>query len=292
MSTELMPTRYAGRTHRDVFVLSGGAARGAVQVGMAEALLDHGVVPCGLVGTSVGALNAAFLAGGPTRARVAQLRDAWLGLGTRDVFPGSHLGRIAHVARHRSSLYSSTGLARVIRSWSPTARIEDLPVPLRVTTTHLASGRAVYHRAGDLARTLLASAAVPAIFDPVTLEDAATGRTDLHVDGGIADLVPVHGVLDLVADVAPTRVFVLDASVPARVERARSPLHVLVTSLEVAMRVRAFPTLDATVEVHHLRAPDLGTGMRDFSRTPDHLALGRRAVDALLSGTPGAPVAA
>ena len=50
----------SGKQH-DVFVLSGGAARGAVQVGMMEALLEHGIVPDALVGTSVGALNAVFM---------------------------------------------------------------------------------------------------------------------------------------------------------------------------------------------------------------------------------------
>ena len=46
---------------RNVFVLSGGAARGAVQVGMLEVLLERGILPHALVGSSVGALNAAFV---------------------------------------------------------------------------------------------------------------------------------------------------------------------------------------------------------------------------------------
>lgn len=44
-----------------MFVLSGGAARGAVQVGMMQTLLEAGVVPRALVDTPVGALNAAFV---------------------------------------------------------------------------------------------------------------------------------------------------------------------------------------------------------------------------------------
>ena len=54
---------------RDVLVLSGGAARGAVQVGMIQTLMEAGVRPCGFVGTSVGALNAAFMAWEPTLDR-------------------------------------------------------------------------------------------------------------------------------------------------------------------------------------------------------------------------------
>ena len=45
------------------FVLSGGGNLGAVQVGMLDALRERGIVPDLLVGASVGALNAAYIAG-------------------------------------------------------------------------------------------------------------------------------------------------------------------------------------------------------------------------------------
>jgi NTE family protein len=264
--------------HRDVLVLSGGAARGAVQAGMAEVLLAHGVRPAALVGTSVGALNATYLSSDPTPDGAARLGDLWSGLRARDVFPGSHWTRLGHVVRHPASLYSSAGLQRLIAAWVPTDRLEDLPVPVRVVTARLDTSEAVYHRSGDLARLLLASTALPGIFDPVLLPDGT------HVDGGIADLVPLAGAAGLGA----TRVFVLDASVPARLRRARSPLDVLVASLACSMRVRAHADLGPGIEVHHLRAPDLGTKMNDFTRTRDHLALGRESALEHLAQVPTA----
>ena len=271
-----------------MFVLSGGAARGAVQVGMMAGLLDAGIRPAGLVGCSVGALNACFVAADPTPDRVDELRRTWLALTRQDIFPGSHLTRLGHIARHRSSLYSAHRLARLVRDWSAVERLEELPVPARVTTTHLASGRAVYHRTGRLEELLLASAAVPAIFDPVPLHDHAAGEPTPHVDGGVADNVPVRGVLDLRGDLSTPlrRVFVLDASVPVRLDPPRSPIHVLVTSLGVAMRVRPMPELGPEIEVHHLRTEDLGVRMNDFTRSQDHIDLGHRAVDELLEGVP------
>lgn len=260
--------------HRDVFVLSGGAARGAVQVGMMEALLEHGIVPDALVGTSVGALNAAFIGYRPDLARVRELRAKWLRLGTRDIFPGGTLTRMGHLIRQRPYLFSSAALGRLIDDWLPVRRLEDLTTPVRVVTTPLAGDTAVYHRHGEINDLLRASAAVPAVFAPVHLPDSC-GHPGPHVDGGVADLVPISGA----ADLAPTRVFVLDASVPARLPTGRTPIDVLVASLGVSMRVRPEPDLGAGVAVHRMTTPDLGARMTDFAFTAQHIADGRAAAE-------------
>jgi NTE family protein len=263
--------------HRDVFVLSGGANRGAVQVGMMEVLLEHGIVPDALVGTSVGALNAAFIGYRPDPGRVRELRARWLQLGTRDIFPGGTLARMGHLLRQRPYLFSPDALARLIDDWLPALNLEDLPTPVRVVTTPLAGDTAVYHRHGDLALLLRASAAVPAVFPPVELPTSC-GHPGPHVDGGIGDLVPISGA----ADLTPTRVFVLDASVPARLPRGRTPIDILVASLGVATRVRPEPDLGPGVAVHRLTTPDLNIRMTDFSATPQHIADGRAAAEQLV----------
>jgi len=55
------------------FVLSGGGNRGALQAGALKVLLQRGVVPDFIVGSSIGALHGAFLAAAPTLAQ-AELR--------------------------------------------------------------------------------------------------------------------------------------------------------------------------------------------------------------------------
>jgi NTE family protein len=62
----------------------------------------------------------------------------------------------------------------------------------------------------------------------------------------------------------------------------RTPIEIVVASLGLAMRARPMADLGPDVAVHHLRAPDLGTRMTDFSRTPEHLELGRRSAAELL----------
>ncbi len=263
--------------HRDVFVLSGGANRGAVQVGMMEALIEHGIIPDALVGTSVGALNAAFMGFRPDPSRVRELRARWMALTTRDIFPGGNLTRVGHLLRQRPYLFSPGALHRLIDDWLPAKNLEDLPIPVRVVTTPLTGDAAVYHRHGNLAQLLLASAAVPAVFPPVDLP-ASCGHPGLHVDGGVSDLVPISGA----ADLAPTRVFVLDASIPSRLPRGRTPIDILVASLGVATRVRPAPDLGAGVALHRLTTPDRDVKMTDFSHTARHIADGRAAAERLV----------
>ncbi len=264
-------------THRDVLVLSGGAARGAVHVGMMQTLFEAGIRPHALVGTSVGALNAAYVGWQTGLERVHELAEHWLRLTTRDIFPGGSWTRLAHLAKRHTYLFSSDALQELIGTWMPVSRLEELTTPVRVTTTPLSGSGTVYHDAGDIVPVLLASTAVPGVFAPVHLTHADGSRT-LHVDGGVSDLVPLAGA----ADLAPTRVFVLDASVPPRFSRARTPIEIVVASLGVAMRARPMVDLGPQVTVHHLTAPDLGTGMTDFSRTAEHLAIGRKSAADLL----------
>ena len=179
----------------------------------------------------------------------------WLQLGTRDIFPGGNLARVGHLLRQRPYLFSSHALARLIAEWVPVRHLEDLDTPVRVVTTPLAGSSAVYHRHGNARQLLLASAAVPAVFAPVEPAAPAAATPVPTWTAGVADLVPISGA----ADLAPTRVFVLDASVPARLPRGRTPIDVLVASLGVATRVRPEPDLGVHVTVHRMTTPDLGS---------------------------------
>ena len=70
------------------FVLSGGGSLGAVQVGMLQALAARGIEPELLVGTSAGALNAAFVAGhGMSEPSLDSLAAVWTSLRRGHVFP-------------------------------------------------------------------------------------------------------------------------------------------------------------------------------------------------------------
>jgi predicted acylesterase/phospholipase RssA len=88
----------------NAFILSGGGTLGSIQVGMLQALLEADIRPEVLIGTSIGAVNAAFLAADPSLERVEALRELWHGVRPRDVFTLNPL-RMGHALLRRGSLF-------------------------------------------------------------------------------------------------------------------------------------------------------------------------------------------
>ena len=74
---------------RRVLVLQGGGALGSYQAGVYEALAGEGLDPDWVTGISIGAINAALIAGNPPKRRVERLREFWE-LVTSAAFP-AHL---------------------------------------------------------------------------------------------------------------------------------------------------------------------------------------------------------
>ena len=193
------------------FVLSGGASLGAAQAGMLQALYERDIRPDLLVGTSAGALNAAFAAARPSTVHTAiELQHVWRGLTRSQVFPASPLTAALGALGVRYHSFSPCGLRRVIERHCDLARLEDAAISLHVVAADVLTGEEVLLSEGPVADALLASAAIPGVFPPVMWE----GR--LLMDGGIVDNAPIAQAVELGAD----RIFVLCAVGPSRLEVA------------------------------------------------------------------------
>jgi NTE family protein len=166
------------------FVFSGGSCLGALQVGMLRAVREAGIEPDLLVGTSVGAINAAFIGGGFTLERVAALEAIWRSIRTADVFSGVGWLSAARALLGSGTLASPTGLAAIVERHLPATHAE-LAIPVSLVATDLATGAPVVLSDGDLRRHVLASAAIPGVYPPV-----ADGDRTL-VDGGVVAHVPL-----------------------------------------------------------------------------------------------------
>lgn len=177
------------------FVLSGGASLGAVQVGMLRALLERGVRPDLIVGSSVGAVNGAWLAGRPDLEGVAELAALWSSLRRGDIFPIRPLTGVLALAGHGRHLVPAGGLERLLRRHLPYRRLEDAAVPLHIVATEVMTGRELLLSRGDAVPAILASAAIPGVYAPV--------RIGSHVlmDGGVVNNAPISHAAHLGATV-------------------------------------------------------------------------------------------
>jgi NTE family protein len=181
-----MPER---RKNKTAFVLAGGGSLGAVQVGMLAALARQGVVPDFVVGVSVGAINAAYYAAEPDDRGVERLKRIWLQLRRTDVFPFSPIASLLGFFGKTDHLVSPAPLRSLIESELPYQRLEDARIPCYVVATDALEGTEVVLSSGPAATALLASAAIPAIFPPVTL-----GERYL-LDGGVSNNTPLSTAL-------------------------------------------------------------------------------------------------
>jgi NTE family protein len=181
---------------------------------MLRALLEAGVRPDLVVGTSAGALNAVTFASDPTLAGVRRLEQLWLRLRRRHV-AAVDLRTVARaLARRTDGFLSAAPLADLLADLIP-SRLEDTAVSAHVVASELDSGRPVILSAGDTVPALLASAAFPGIYPPVDV-----GGLRL-VDGGVAADIPVRQAELLGAEV----VYVLPAAVSADADAPlRGPL--------------------------------------------------------------------
>ena len=243
---------------RTAFVLSGGGNQGVSQVGMLRALLERGIRPDVVVGTSAGALNGAAVAYAPNLTGVAQLAAVWEQLRAEHVFPGGKIQRAWQVVKRGTHLFDHTGLAALIHHSSPARSFSDLEIPLRVIAADLDTGEEVVLLRGPLKPALLASAALPGVF-PIVNHD---GRR--LVDGGVVNSVPLWHALSGPVD----RVFVLNVSGAPADKIERSPLDVVMTSFMHARNQRFELELrhaPPNVEIFVLPRPRDTRDLFDFS---------------------------
>jgi NTE family protein len=231
-----------------------------------------------VVGCSVGAINAAYLAVDPTLDRVVSLEAVWRSMSRGEVFPGGRFTVARRLASRTNHLYSPEGMRALIQTCLPIADLGETAIPCHVGTTDLLAGESSWWTTGDPVDVLSASACLPGLFPPVSLGGS------LHVDGGVSCPVPTQYALDLGA----SRVWVLDVgrAFHGWATEKMSALDVLVESFAISRRQlgRQSPTVGPGQRVVTLPALAVGRhDMRDFSRTSMLVRAGREAGRAMVA---------
>src|SRR5688572_11335230 len=196
-----------------VLVLQGGGALGAYQVGVYEALHQAGIEPDSVIGTSVGAINAAIIAGNKPQDRVTRLCELWtcfqqppqlqalqcLSTYVRGI-PGFFSPRMpawggwqAKVGLDAASYYTTDPLRETLASLIDLDVLNDAHPRLTVGAVNVKSGELRYFDSRDGALGLeevMASAALPPGFPAIRVDGEA------FWDGGLYSNTPLEAVLD------------------------------------------------------------------------------------------------
>ena len=261
---------------RIAFAISGGGARGAVQVGMMRALVERDIKPDLIVGVSIGAWNGAWLAHRPDLEWVKKLEDVWHQV-TRRTLDMVWWRAARNMVRRKPSLYEGRGLSRFVARNLQVANFEDLAVPLHTVAIDLTMGTKAVFSHGPIGPAVLASSAIPGVFPPVVID----GRQ--HVDGGLID--PTG--LDTAIELGARRIYVLDSGYAGRLPAPLGSMNAIVDhTFQVAAQHRtrgAIKQAGRSVEIIHLR-PDAGflRHSMDFGATDFYLKEGYRFASEVL----------
>lgn len=261
-----------------VLVLQGGGALGAYQMGVYQALHDAGIEPVWVIGTSIGAINAALIAGNPPTRRWERLQPFWQMMARPTPVPGPWdwmgLGPLGHTLQtikqgipsffqpnpamlqgiaaqlgaESASYYDTGALAQTLD------RLIDWPcsggdgVRLTVGAVNIRTGTMHYFDSRDMAlgvQHIMASGALPPAFPAVRIDG------DAYWDGGIYSNTPIEAVLDD----KPRRDSVIFA---VNVWHQRGPepdslWQVLAREKDIHYASRADSHIARQKQIHHLR---------------------------------------
>src|SRR3954465_10542550 len=253
------------------FVLGGGGVLGAAEVGMLQALFERQIRPDVIVGTSVGAINGAFVAADPTPSAVDRLREVWEQLASEGIFAGSVLARVGTLLRTRTHLHPREPLRELLSAHLPVQTFAELRVPFQCVAASIERAAEQWFSDGPLVEAVLASCAVPGLLPPVEIEG------EHYLDGGLVHSIPVGRAVALGADT----IYVLHVGRIGRPLRPPTrPWEVALVSFEIARRHRFtadLATLPPGVTLHVLPSSDAAPPAagdlkslryRDFSGVP------------------------
>ena len=231
--------RGGGPPERKVLVLQGGGALGAYQAGAYAELAAAGLAPDWVAGISIGAINAAIIAGNAPSERVARLRAFWervssvlpldealpgdagrqaysdfsAAFGAMFGIPGFFAPRFPPAALRApggpaaTSHYDTEPLARTLAELVDFSLIERGGTRLSVGAVDIETGNFAYFDSADTRLTpahVMASGALPPGFPPVEID----GR--LYWDGGIVSNTPLHYVMEEHRSAEPVCIFQVD----------------------------------------------------------------------------------
>lgn len=157
--------------------LSGGGARGIAHLGILKALDEAGIKISMVSGTSSGAIVGLFYCSGYAPDSIME------------IIKETNLLKYMRPAISMAGLLKLENIIPVFREYLRNDTFEALNIPLVVAATNVRRGQTSYFHEGPLIKTVLASCAVPVVFEPVKLNGES------YIDGGILNNLPVEPLI-------------------------------------------------------------------------------------------------
>jgi NTE family protein len=172
---------------RTILVLGGGGVKGLAHAGAWRAIQETGIAIDEVVGTSIGSLVAACIAGGMSADSLAERARE---LKRQDIVT---LNRWAFLLNgiSESAVFRPDAFREYLEATLPVERFEQLSMPLSLNAVHLETGRLDWFGVDGrtdvpLAQAVYASCALPLFYPPAEIY----GET--YVDGGVRDALPIR----------------------------------------------------------------------------------------------------
>ncbi len=247
---------------KTALVLGGGGTLGAVEVGFIRRLTELAVPIDFVVGTSVGALNAAYVAFHDDRSHDC-FQEIWAGLATKRLYKRNPFRVARSLLGTRMSVYDNALVGSIVRTHLHHDDFSAARIPLHITATNLCTGERRIFSEGPLLAAILASSAIPGLFPPVRIGN------DLFADGGVVAGLDIGAAVELGA----TTVIAIDLRAGLARRCPANIVDVLVRSLELLSESRAACSTEhlgyGETKVVHIQ-PGLTTadraGFRDVGR--------------------------
>jgi NTE family protein len=217
---------------------------------MLRALLEAGVTPDLVLGTSVGALNGALVAADPGTGVIDRLLGLWeSAASSREVYGDGPVRQVRRAVRTGTHLHSSRPLRERLHQELGDRTFADLAVPFQCCAASIERAAEHWFVQGRVVDAVVASAAVPGLLRPAVVDG------EHFLDGGIVNSIPVGRAVECGAG----RIFVLQVGrVDRPLEPPRRPWEVARVSFEIARRHRFHREMAALPE--HVTAHVLPTG--------------------------------
>jgi NTE family protein len=258
------------------WALSGGGNRGPIQVGAMRALFERNIVPDFLVGTSAGALNAAYIAANPTAQTNEALAQVWLGTRAKDIFPKPRFIMILRALLFGNGLDDNKARTKNFMKYLPNgvSTFGDLKVPLYLTSADLQTGRLYLYGDDPTAKLVeagLASTALPVVWDP----EIINGHQ--FVDGGVVAHVPISVAMDRGA----TTIYALDLQDGGPYVQKKGVIQIALHTIGVQTYQQALRDIQRAVDasnvtLHYISLGDIFSSveLQDFSHTAEMIEQG------------------